>query len=286
MSAFALALVLTAAVLHATWNYLLKRSGGGTAFVWLFATLSAVIYAPLAAGVLWWTGAALAWEGLALIVASAVIHTAYYLLLDRGYRSGDLSLVYPLARGSAPLITVAAAIVLLGERPSAIAITGALLIAGGAITLTSNFQQLRAARSLPAVGFALLTGCMIASYTVVDKLAVAAWLVPPLFLDWATNLGRVFIMAPLALRQRQALRECWQRSRRDIIGVAVLCPLAYILVLSAMVFTPVSYVAPAREISILVAAILGVSLLAEGQIGRRLSAAAAMVAGIGCLAVG
>jgi drug/metabolite transporter (DMT)-like permease len=286
MSGLALSLVLAAAVLHATWNYLLKRSGGGTAFVWLFATLSAIIYAPLAVGVLWWTQAALSWEGFALIVASAVIHTAYYLLLDRGYRSGDLSLVYPLARGSAPLITVAAAIVLLGERPSATAITGALLIAGGAVTLTSNFEQLRAARSLPAVGFALLTGCMIASYTVVDKLAVAAWLVPPLFLDWATNLGRVFIMAPLALRQRAALRECWRRSRRDIIGVAVLCPLAYILVLSAMVFTPVSYVAPAREISILVAAILGVSLLAEGQVARRLSAAAAMVAGIGCLAIG
>jgi drug/metabolite transporter (DMT)-like permease len=286
MSGFALALVLTAAVLHATWNYLLKRSGGGTAFVWLFATLSAVIYAPLAAGVLWWTQPALSWTGLALIVASAVIHTAYYLLLDRGYRSGDLSLVYPLARGSAPLITVVVAILLLGERPTPIAIAGALLIAGGAIMLTSNFQQLRKARSLPAVGFALLTGCMIASYTVVDKLAVAAYLVPPLFLDWATNLGRVFIMAPIALRQVKGLQECWRRCRWEIIGVAVLCPLAYILVLTAMVFTPVSYVAPAREISILVAAILGVSLLAEGHVARRLSAAAAMVAGIGCLAVG
>lgn len=286
MSAFALTLVLSAAVLHATWNYLLKRSGGGVAFVWLFALLSAVIYAPLAAGVLWWTRPALVWESFALILASAVIHTAYFLLLDRGYRGGDLSLVYPLARGSAPLITVLAAILLLGEQPSSVAIAGALLIAGGAVTLTSNFDQLRAARSLPAVGFALLTGCMIASYTVVDKLAVAAYLVPPLFLDWATNLGRVFIMAPVALRQPEALRECWRRSRREIIGVAVVSPLAYILVLTAMVFTPVSYVAPAREISILVAAILGVSLLAEGHVAQRLFAAAAMVAGIACLALG
>ena len=286
MSAFALTLVLSAAVLHATWNYLLKRSGGGVAFVWLFALLSAVIYAPLAAGVLWWTRPALVWESFALILASAVIHTAYFLLLDRGYRGGDLSLVYPLARGSAPLITVLAAILLLGEQPSSVAIAGALLIAGGAVTLTSNFDQLRAARSLPAVGFALLTGCMIASYTVVDKLAVAAYLVPPLFLDWATNLGRVFIMAPVALRQPETLRECWRRSRREIIGVAVVSPLAYILVLTAMVFTPVSYVAPAREISILVAAILGVSLLAEGHVAQRLIAAAAMVAGIGCLALG
>ncbi|MGZ8268476.1 MAG: EamA family transporter [Burkholderiales bacterium] len=286
MSAAALALVLAAAVIHATWNYLLKRSGGGVAFVWLFATLSALIYAPLAAGVLWWTRPALSWTSFALIGASAVIHTAYYMLLDRGYRGGDLSLVYPLARGSAPLITVVVAIVLLGEQPSVVAIAGALLIAGGAVLLTSNFAQLKAAGSLPAVAFALLTGCMISSYTVVDKIAVAAYLVPPLFLDWATNLGRVVIMAPVALRRTDALRAVWSRSRPELFGVAVLCPLSYILVLTAMTFTPVSYVAPAREISILFAALLGARLLSEGDTTRRLIAAAAMVGGIVCLALG
>src|SRR5919106_2304040 len=141
MSTLALALVLAAAVIHASWNYLLKRSGGGTVFVWLFATLSAAIYAPLAAAVLWWTKPALTWLSFASMAASAVIHTAYYMLLDRGYRSGDLSLVYPLARGSAPLITVAVAVLLLNERPSAIAIGGAVLIAGGAVGLTGNFQK-------------------------------------------------------------------------------------------------------------------------------------------------
>ena len=122
MSALALTLVLAAAVIHATWNYLLKRSGGGTLFVWAFATLSALIYAPLALGIVWWQQPALGWMSLALIIASAVIHTAYYLLLDRGYRTGDLSLVYPLARGSAPLITVAGAVFLLHERPTGLAV--------------------------------------------------------------------------------------------------------------------------------------------------------------------
>src|SRR5918994_168637 len=132
-----------------------------------------------------------------------------------------------------------------------------------AVVLTGNFRKLKESRSLPAVAFALLTGCMIASYSVVDKLAVAAFFVPPLLQDWATNLGRVCIMAPLALRQPAELRKVWRRNRREIVGVAVLCPLSYILVLTAMVFTPVSYVAPAREISILVAALLGTHLLAE-----------------------
>jgi drug/metabolite transporter (DMT)-like permease len=286
VSGTALALVLAAALIHATWNYLLKRSGGGTPFVWLFAAASALLYAPLAIGVLWWTQPALTTVSFVLIAASAVIHTAYYMLLDRGYRSGDLSLVYPLARGSAPLITVTVAVFLLQEQPSSVAIAGALSIAGGAVVLTGNFRSLKESGSLAAVVFALLTGCMIASYTVVDKLAVAAFFVPPLVQDWATNLGRVAIMTPLALRQKTELRAVWRRRRKEVIAVAVLCPLSYILVLTAMVFTPVSYVAPAREISILIGALFGAHLLAEEHATRRLFGAGAMVAGIVCLAVG
>ncbi|HEY0336217.1 MAG TPA: DMT family transporter [Burkholderiales bacterium] len=286
MSVLALSLVLGAAVIHATWNYLLKRSGGGTLFVWAFASLSALIYAPLALAILWWQKPALGWMSLALMLASAVIHTAYYLLLDRGYRTGDLSLVYPLARGSALLITVAVAVFLLYEHPTGLAVTGALLIAAGAVLLTGNLNRLREAGSLPAVGFALLTGCMIASYSVFDKLAVAVYLVPPLLQDWATNAGRVVIMTPMAMRQRRDIRAVWTRWRLSILGVAVLCPLSYILVLTAMVFTPVSYVAPAREISILVAAVMGTQLLAEEDGRRRLAAAGAMVIGIVCLALG
>lgn len=286
MSALALALVLAAASIHATWNYLLKRSGGGTVFVWWFAALSAAIYAPLAIGVVWWTRPALGWPHFAFMLASAFLHTGYYMLLDRGYRYGDLSLVYPLARGSGPLITVACAILLLGERPSVTAIAGALLVCGGAVLLTGSLRQLKARGSLPAVGFALLTGCMIASYTVVDKLAVAAYLIPPLLQDWAANLGRVALMTPMALRARSELMPTWRRARNSIIAVAVLCPLSYILVLTAMSFTPVSYVAPAREISILVATAMGTRLLAEGDAARRSVAALTMVMGVVCLAVG
>ena len=286
MSASALALVLAAAVIHATWNYLLKRSGGGLAFVWLFAMLSAVIYAPLAAVIVWWMRPALTWESYTLMAASAIVHTAYYMALDRGYRTGDLSLVYPLARGSAPLITIVAAVFLLAERPTAIAIGGAVLIAGGAVALTGNLRRLRDSGSLPAVAFALLTGCMTASYSVIDKLAVAAFMVPPLLHDWASNLGRVVILTPPALRNRMELARVWRRRRAEVIGVAILSPLSYILVLTALVFTPVSYVAPAREISILIAALLGTQLLAERDAARRLLAASAMVAGIVCLAIG
>ena len=286
MTAFALSLVLAAAFIHASWNYFLKRSGGGIVFVWLFATLSALIYAPLAALVIWWQQPEFGWVHFGLMFASAALHTAYYLLLDRGYRSGDLSVVYPLARGTGPLITILCAVLLLQERPTAVAVTGALLIGGGAIALTGDPRKLKQSGNLHAVGFALLTGCMIASYTLVDKIAVAAWLIPPLVQDWAANLGRVLLMTPLALRLRADIRPTWRRAKKEIIAVALLCPLSYILVLTAMVFTPVSYVAPAREVSILVAALMGTQLLAEGDAMRRLAASAAMVAGIICLVAG
>ena len=200
--------------------------------------------------------------------------------------TGDLSLVYPLARGSAPLITVLCAVLLLGETPSALAIGGAVLIGFGALMLTGGIDSLRQSGSLPAVGYALLTGGMIASYTLVDKVAVGLFLIPPLIQDWAANAGRVLLMTPLAMQHRSQLLPTWRRCYKAIIAVAILCPLSYILVLSAMVFTPVSYIAPAREISILFAALMGTQLLAEGKGTQRLAAAAAMVAGIVCLASG
>jgi drug/metabolite transporter (DMT)-like permease len=286
MTALALSLILVAAFVHATWNYLLKRSGGGTAFVYLFAVLSALLYAPLVAAIIWWVRPEFGWVHYGLMAASALLHTAYYMLLDRGYRSGDLSVVYPLARGSAPLITMLGAVLLLQEQPTALAVVGALLIGAAAVALTGDPRKLRASGNLHAVGFALLTGCMIASYTLVDKLAVSAWLIPPLVQDWATNVGRVVLMAPLALKARAEMAPTWRRAKKEILGVALLCPLSYILVLTAMVFTPVSYVAPAREVSILIAAFMGTRLLAEGDARRRLAAGAAMVAGVVCLALG
>lgn len=286
MTAFALSLILSAAVVHAGWNYFLKRSGGGRVFVWLFAALSALIYAPLAGLIVWWQKPEFGPAHFGLMFASAALHTGYYLLLDKGYRTGDLSIVYPLARGTGPLITVLCAMLFLQEHPTPVAIVGALLIGGGAIALTGDPRKLRQSGNYHAVGFALLTGCMIAGYTLVDKIAVAAYLIPPLVQDWAANLGRVFLMTPMALKLKAEILPTWRRSKMEIIAVALLCPLSYILVLTAMVFTPVSYVAPAREISILVAAIMGTQLLEEGDAGRRLAAAAAMVAGIICLAVG
>jgi len=286
MTGLAIALVLAAALIHASWNYLLKKSGGGIGFVWAFAACSSLIYAPIAIGIVIVQQFQFTSEALAYLFASAALHTAYYLLLDRGYRYGDLSVVYPLARATGPFLTVLVAVSVLGEQPGAVALCGAALVVGGAFFLAASPSKLREAGAARGIAFALVTGCMIASYTVVDKQAVSAVLIPPILQDWGANLGRVIVMAPLALRRREEIRNAWNLRKKAVILVALLCPLSYILVLTAMVFTPVSYVAPAREISILFAALMGAHWLQEGDAPRRVAAAAAMALGVVALAIG
>ncbi len=288
MSALALGLVLFSAFLHASWNYLLKKSGGGAGLITAASAVSLVVYAPVAAIAVWLRGYHFQPIHLVLMLGSGVIHTAYFLLLDRAYRSGgDLSIVYPLARASGPLLTIGVAIVALGEHPGPTAIAGAVLIGASAMVLTGNpFAQHRGG-ARHAMGFALLTGCTIAGYTVWDKASVAAWLVPPLVYDWGCNAFRVGVLVPWTrARAPGSIERAWRERRGTVVAIAVMSPLAYILVLTAMVFTPVSLVAPAREVSILFAALMGAHLLREGDLARRLVAAAGMVLGVSGLALG
>ena len=287
MTAAALALVLVAAAVHAGWNYFLKTARGGPAFMTLVAMVAAVVWAPVALGQWLWQGYVFQWVHLAPILASAAIHTAYFVLLDRGYRHGDLSVVYPLARATGPVLTIVAAVLLLGERPGVLALAGAALVILGAYLLTGNPLRLFSRDRPKGAGFALLTGFTIALYTVVDKIAVSQYLIPPIVFDWACLALRVVMLWPIATWQApDALAASWRADRRWIVLVAILSPLAYILVLTAMAFTPVSYVAPARELSILFAALMGTRFLKEADARRRLVAASLIVAGIAGLALG
>ncbi|HWH39859.1 MAG TPA: hypothetical protein VNU21_08465 [Usitatibacter sp.] len=288
MTGLALGLVLVAAFSHASWNYLLKKSGGGPGLVAAASVASLVLYAPVAIGVMAWQHYAFQPVHLALMLVSGLVHTSYFLLLDRAYRSGgDLSIVYPLARATGPMITIVVAITLLGERPGAVPLAGALLIAASALLLTGNPFAWHRGESRHAVGFALLTGCMIAVYTVWDKASVARWLVPPLLFDWGCNAFRVAVLVPFTRRRQPgAIARAWHERRGTVFAIAVLSPLSYILVLTAMVFTPVSLVAPAREVSILFAALMGAHLLREGDLARRAVAAIGMVLGMAGLALG
>jgi drug/metabolite transporter (DMT)-like permease len=285
MTLGALILILAAAFIHASWNLLNKRASGHVTFTWLVAVLSAIFYTPVAVAVIFLTRLEIGVVELGLMAGSAALHSAYFILLNQGYRIGDLSLVYPLARGTGPLLSTIAAILLLGERPSALALAGALLIICGVVVITGSPKSLRGSVKT-AVLYAAVTGLFIAAYTLWDKQAVSRFAVPPLILDWGSNLGRTIFLTSLPARYPRETRVEWREHRFEAIGVAVLAPLSYILVLTAMQFTPVSYVAPAREISILIGTAMGTRLLAEGDGPRRLVAASAMVLGVAALAVG
>jgi len=280
LSTFALTLVLLAAFCHATWNLFLKRSqGGGIPFFWLCGCIETLIYAPLAIWMIVQSGYRPDALALGLMLGSALIHVAYFIFLDRGYRGGDLSVVYPLARASGPLLTIVVAVLLIGEHPALLAVAGAVLIGLGAVLLSGNPLQLLRARA-QGVRFALATGAVIAVYTVWDRQAVVAYLVPPVIYYWGSILARMLITGPSALRDLPLLRTIWARDKRAILAVAILSPLSYCLVLYAMQIAPLSYVAPAREMSILIAALYGTHLLKEGDTARRLAAAALMVLGL------
>lgn len=286
MNGFALTLILTAAVLHATWNLINKQASGHGTFTWIVAVLSVFFYAPATLAIMEIWQVRLGFMELGMIVGSAALHTVYFLLLNQGYRLGDLSLVYPLARGTGPLLSTVGAIVLLGERPSVIAGAGALLIVGGVVVLTGNLAHIAGSGNRGAIGYALVTGLFIAAYTLWDKQAVSRFAIMPMALDWGANVCRAILLTPFAVRYADETVIEWREHKWEAIAVAILILLAYILVLTAMSFTPVSYVAPAREISILIGTAMGARLLSEADGPRRLAAAGAMVLGIVALTFG
>ena len=285
MTSLAIILVIAAAFIHATWNLLAKCAGGGSAFVWLFAALSAIIYAPIAITLIILQPPHIGFPEFLFIVGSAILHLMYFLLLQRGYNTGDMSLVYPLARGTGPMLSTVAAIIFFGERPTPIALGGAIVIGICVFVLSGDVRQLQKMGTGSTVMYGLLTGTIIAAYTLWDKRAVSAFLIPPLLLDYCSTLGRVALLAPFALRSWDQVRFEWSTHRFEAIGVALLNPLSYILVLTALVFTPVSYIAPSREISVLIGAFMGTHLLRESDAPRRFFAAAGMMLGMIAIAL-
>lgn len=287
MSVPALGLIVVAAFIHAYWNLLVKRADGGPAFVWLYSLTSAVIYAPVVALIIVLDPPrydALQWL---IILVSGILHLLYAITLSHGYRVADLSVVYPLARGTGPLFACVFAIVILGERPSALGLAGiALIIVGIFLIAASSLTSLIATGSRHrGFTYGVLTGLCIASYTVNDAYAVKFLLVSPILLDYFGNLARLVFLTPSVATARETVSEQWRRNARLGIAVGALVPLSYILALFAMRLAPVSYVAPAREMSMLIGAFFGAKLLNEGSLRQRMTGTLLMIAGIAGLAL-
>ena len=283
MTPLALLLVLTAAVCHASWNFLAKRVHGGAELVWLYSSISALIYLPLAIWVFVNLPSGLNQLQWLFIAGSAVLHLVYFVLLQAAYRNGDLSLIYPTARSMGPLVAMVLAVIFLSEFPTVQGGFGALIIIGGVFALTGGSRG-GGKNAGTSLMFGLGVGCIIGTYTTWDAYGVAALAVPPLLMDYGANVGRGLLLSPTAFRRRALIDQHWKNHRPEILGIAVLTPLAYILVLTAMQTTPVAYVAPLREVSVLLTVLAGSLLLGEGHLKHRLTWAGVILIGVVTLA--
>ena len=289
MSFFALALVLLSSFIHAGWNLLSKRVGGGAVMIWVISSLTTVLYAPLVIGYVLWAKPVITLAHLGFMLGTGLLHLGYFLVLQRGYQVGAFSVVYPLARGTGPAFSLLGAVLFLGETPTTRALIGAVFLIMGIILISTRAELAPESSEKARLGvfYGIFTGFWIAAYTLLDKVAVSApfWLAP-LLLDYTSHPFRVVFLGKKAWQERPMVRQLWQEHTGRLVGIAVLNPLAFILVLSAMQFTDVHYIAPAREISILIGIVAGAKLFAEGFLRKRLIGAVLMVGGIFLLALG
>jgi drug/metabolite transporter (DMT)-like permease len=283
MPALALIAVLLAAVTHSTWNLYAKKAAGSRHFVWLYSVGSIVLYLPIIAWIMVYERPHLGTIEYLALTATAVLHTGYSLVLQAGYRTSDLSLVYPIARGSGPLLSFVGATILLGERPTVLAGLGLVLIVAGILLVAGLTREPHRA---PKAGifFGLLTGLFIAGYTVNDGWSVKSLALSPFIIDFSGNLIRVVVLTPLALRDLPGVAREARVYVKPAAVVGVLGPLGYILVLFAMRIAPISHVAPARELSTLVGTYFGSRLLQEKAVPARLAGAVCIVVGVVSLA--
>jgi drug/metabolite transporter (DMT)-like permease len=272
------ALVGAAAIAHAAWNLAIKRAGtGGAVFLWLSFVVGAVLFLPI--GVLTVHGSGVAWLPLAAV--SGALQIGYFLLLQHAYRHGDVSVVYPLARGTGPLLSVILAVVVLQERPSAVVLVGGAVIIAGVVTI-----GLAGARGgpvhRPGALWGLAVGVVIAGYTLWDSHAVINGGMPPLGYYWAI-VSAGLLLTPAAVRQRALVLPTIRQHWRTVLVVGVLSPAAYVLILMAMQLAPVSVIATAREVSVVLVALAGWLWLKEKHPVQRIVGAAIVLFGVALL---
>ena len=267
MTGLSLSLILLASLAHSTWNLLLKRSGDKEVFVWCLLVAASLMLVPLGAILLWLNP--IQGAGWWFVLATILLHILYFVLLGRSYEQGDLSLVYPIARGVGPMLVPVLAVLFLGETVALPAIFGIATIVVGIYILAwwGNFHSLlrRPLEFLTnnATRYAVLTGVTIAVYALVDKPGVGH--VQPFLYMYLMTLGSAVGLSPYILRGKGivAIQREWRTSFAPILVAGPLMFLAYGLVLTAFSLSRVSYVAPAREVGIVFGVLMGVFLLKE-----------------------
>jgi uncharacterized membrane protein len=283
LSGIALGIVLASALLHAGWNFLLKKSDRKIVFIWWFLLLSSLYFLPMLLYFL--PGIALTPKGWLCIVASGVIHAVYFGCMGHAYQRGDLSLVYPLARGSGPLFVPVLAVMLLGEEIAPLGGVGIALIIFGiycvhlhSFSKTAFLEPFRALKGGASL-WALFTGLAIACYTLVDKVGVGE-VSPPVYIYIMMLVTWALITPWVLCRERDFVMREWRRHKGAIAMVGFLSGFTYLMILFALTMSKVSYVAAVREVSIVLSAYFGIAYLGEKQGKQKLLGAVLICLGV------
>jgi drug/metabolite transporter (DMT)-like permease len=268
-----LILVLCSAGLHAGWNLIVKGEDDKLFSGWLTVLTPALLLSPVL--LVMGLPPPEAWP---ILLGSAVIHTGYMIALTQAYVHGDLSVVYPVARGLAPILVAVGAPLFLGERLSLTAILGIILVGGGIAWLGVSAR--RSSASFSGLAWAVATAVFIASYSIMDKVGVSRTN-PVSYIIVLMGANAVF-MTPVVLWRRDArlMAAVWKRRWRSAVLGGLLSITAYLLVLIAMRLTQVSYIAALRESSVVLAALLGWRVLREPYGGRRILASIVVTLGL------
>lgn len=289
MTGLALLLVLLSAVAHATWNFLLKKAHNHEVFSWWLLAATAICLLPLA--VVLYLRHPIPATGWIFVAGTGILHVFYFLFLGRAYTRGDLSVVYPVARGMGPALVPVLGVLILNENATWPAIAGIVSVVAGIYIVYwwGKFTQIlgdpleflkdRSTR------YAFLTGLTIAAYSVWDKEGVRH--VDPFLYMYLLCLGSGLGLAPYILRAhgKEAVEAEWRKSGKRILAAGFLMFAAYALVLIALTFSRVSYVTPTREVGIVVGALYGIVLLKEPFGTGRIVGSCLIVAGVTLIAV-
>jgi len=286
-------LVAASALFHVVWNVRLKTAGDPLRAATIGMLAGTLVIVPL--GLIAWVASgspAIPPQGLALGLASGVFEAAYFILLAEAYRRGDLSVVYPLARGTAPLLLVAVGVVILGERLGPAGWVGVAFLLAGFLALQQPWQAVRARaggrRPDAAIAFAIATGVMIAGYTSLDR--VGTRLIQPFpyaAILWVSGAALLALWVRIVAGGRLVAGGREQNRRAAVGGILTL--IAYLLILIALSVAPLTAVAPLRESATVIVATWGAVRLAEAasrrDATRRIAASAVIVLGALLLAI-
>ena len=289
----ALFLVLTGALIHALWNIAAKKAGGDSRFTFFAAFIMFVFWSPLCIWLGWNVVPTWGWLEWTVIAISGLVHWVYFICLLTGYRKSDLTVVYPVARGSGPLLSSGVAVIVFGEEFSAFGafgiagvVIGVFLVAGGPALFRAAHDPSKRERIKTGAYWGALTGALIACYTILDAWAVKVLMLSPILFDYWCNVLRMPYSVMPVLRNLPEAKRLWSLQWKYAAIVGVLSPVGYVLVLYAAKIAPVSHVAPAREVSMLFAALIGGQLLGESDRGLRILGACCIAAGVMALALG